>query len=509
MATKDSKNDPAGSAPTESAPQTGHEAENEVGHEAGHEAGRGKSRRRPPPTLDLAATEVKGPAATPGAAAPDHAPTETPAPVPVLDADGAPRKDAETAEAEAASAPPEVADAPPPEPVHASELPGAPAEGPAPKRQMGLVAGLAAALASGVIGAAVAVAVVNTFYSAEQNADAITQLEARALDLRQRIEAIEGAAGTAAPAPAGNLAVPQELATRLDALESGLTDMGERVNELSDRAAPAPATSPEEVALLGNRLDALQQKVDALPAPAPAASPDEVNALSGRVEALQQRVAAIPAPPPAATPQDLANTNVRVAAVEEKLAAVAQRQQSSGQGAAQLVALNALNDAVRAGRPFATELKASRALLGEGGSELAGLESAAARGFATGPVLAERLRAATAPAPAPASQEPGAPAATGASGVLDRLVESAKGLVTVRRSDEAPADADRAAFATAEAQLARGDEAGALATLNALPAESRTAVQPVITDIEQRQAALATIAGLSQKVLASLAGGNQ
>lgn len=496
MATKDSKQEPTGSA-TETESAGGHEA----AHEAGHEAGaRGKSRRRPPPTLDLAATEVPPAAAKD---APKDAPVSDdaaaaaapPAEVPVLDADAAP-----DADKPAEAAPGE--DAPPPEPVHAAELPGTPAEAPAPKRQMGLVAGLVAALVSGVIGAAVALAVVNTFYSAEQNADAITQLEARALDLRQRVEAMESAAG--GTAPVASTSAPQELATRLDALESGMADLGERVNRIADTAAPAPATSPEEVAALGSRLDALQQKVDGLPAPAPSVAPEEVTALSGKVDALQQQVAAIPAPPPAASPQDLATATARISALEQRLATVAQQQQASGQGAAQLVALSALQVAVSGGQPFSTELKATRALLGAGGDGLAALEPKAASGYGTGPALAEQLKAATTPAPA-------APAAAPATeaGVLDRLVESAKGLVTVRRSDEVPMGADAETVATARAQLQRGDYAGALATLNGLPAEGKSAVAPVIESLEQRQAALATIGGLSHHVLASLAGGTQ
>lgn len=492
MATKDSKHEPTGSA-------------TETDHEALEAGARGKSRRRPPPTLDLAATEVPPPAG----AAKDTPPSKdtAPAEVPVLDADGGPLKDTDTVNnPDKADVAPDAAEnapaeTPPPEPVHAAELPGTPAEAPVPKRQMGLVTGLIAALVSGVIGAAVALAVVNTFYSAEQNADAITQLEARALDLRQRVEAMESAAG--GTAPAANLNLPQDLATRLDALESGLADVGERVNGIADNAAPAPATSPEEVAALGSRLDALQQKVDGLPAPAPSVAPEQLTALSGKVDALQQQVAAIPAPPPAASPQDLATATARISALEQRLATVAQQQQASGQGAAQLVALSALQVAVSGGQTFTTELKATRALLGAGGEGLAALEPKAASGYGTGPTLAEQLKAATTPTPA---AEAAAPAD---AGVLDRLVESAKGLVTVRRSDDVPVGADAEAVATARAQLQRGDYAGALATLNGLPAEGKSAVAPVIESLEQRQAALATIGGLSHHVLASLAGGTQ
>ncbi|WP_425105222.1 COG4223 family protein [Ancylobacter sp.] len=441
-----------------------------------------KPARRKPPTLDLSARDVtpegetvSDDAATApvpadeaaSAAAPDtstQTPTGSDAPaageVPVLDAAATPTDAKEPASTDA----PVDARPDPLEPVHPVPPPAAPA----PKRQLGVFGTLLIALISGVIGAAFAVAVVSAFSSAEQNVEAITELEARALDLRQRLEMLESRNGDT---PAPGLAAPAELATRLDALESGLGALGSKVDAL-------PATAPA----------------------APAASPEDVAAVKGQVEALEQRVNTLPAPAPAATPAALDATNARLAALEEKLGAATAAQRSSGQGAAQIVVLGTLREAVIAGRPFATELKAAQPLLGDQAAPLAALQPAAATGYATDAALAAQLRAATAP------KAEIAPAAATEEGVVGTLLKGAQKLVTIRRSDEAAASAD---LAKAEAALARGDAEGARTAIATLPEAERNAAQPMLAALDARQAALTTLADLHRRALATLAGASQ
>lgn len=435
-----------------------------------------KPARRKPPTLDLSAREVTSPAepvSDDAATAPTNIDTpspDIPAPgsaddaaarstpageVPVLDA-GATPADAKEPPAAAEERPEPL------EPVHPVPAPASPA----PKRQLGLFGTLLVALVSGVLGAAFAVAVVSAFSSAEQNVEAITELEARALDLRQRLEMLESRAGDA---PAPGLDASAELATRLDALESGLGALGSRV--------------------------------DALPAATPAASPEDVTAVKGQVEELQQRVSAIPAPAPAVSPESLDATNMRVAALEEKLGAATAAQRSSGQGAAQLVVLNTLREAVIGGRPFATELKAAQALLGPDAAALAPLEAASATGYATNAALAAQLRIATAPDATEA-----APAAGADEGIVGTLIGGAKKLVTIRRSDDAATSSD---LAKAEHALGEGDVEGARAAIATLPEAQRSAAQPVLAALDTRQAALGTLAELHRRVLATLAGASQ
>ncbi|MCS0497403.1 hypothetical protein NVS89_20135 [Ancylobacter sp. MQZ15Z-1] len=459
----------------------------------GGKKGAGKSRRRPPPTLDLAATEVKsagpkapedevppagapisGESASPQTASGETAPEGT-APhgasgkVPVLDLDETPAK-ADPKDETVVAATPET---PAPDAPDTASAPGdggsgddaaepaTPPVAPPPRRQLGLVGVSIAALVAGLIGGAFAFAVASTFYGASQNVDAITELEARALDLRQRVEAIE-AKENAAPTGDGG-AVPAEFASRLDKLEAGL--------------------------------DTLGKKVDAPPAP-----PAGLSELSDRLASLQKRVEAMPAPAPAASPDDLAAANARVDTLEQRLSALSTAQAAGERGPAQLLALDALQDALVANHPFASELSVAQSLLGEEASALDPLKPMAANGFPGGRALAAELKQATAPAPA----EGTAPAASPDDGVIDRLMKSAQGLVAVRHTDAAPP-----ALATAEAALMRGDYEAALTALHALPEDTRAAAGKVIATVEARQEALGKIAALNHRILGSLAGGAQ
>ena len=332
-----------------------------------------------------------------------------------------------------------------------------------PRRQLGWFGVSVAALISGLIGGAVAFALVGTFYSADANIDAITDLEARALDLRQRVERLENQTAAApAPAPA-----TQELAARLDALETGLNSLGGKVDAL-----PAAGAAPADTSELSGRISALEQHLTALQA----ASPEAVNALGARLDTLQQQVSQATA-----------------------------AQKAGTQGTAQLVALGALEEAILAGRPFATELAATRALLGSAGDGLAPLQAAATAGFPQGMTLAVQLaaaedRAAAAKAPAETS-----------AGVLDRLMDSASKLVTIRRADDPVNDpeSDRARLRLARLALERGDFAAAARAIDALSASARAPLAEVAQTIEARQSALATVAALKQQILATLPGGAQ
>ena len=364
----------------------------------------------------------------------------------------------------------------------------APPATPREPRKLGIFGGLVVGIISGLLGGAIAVGVMSSFYGAEENIDAITDLEARQVELRQRMETVE--ARSSAPAPVVNAAAPDELAARLDALEAGIGALGSKVDGLAEAPAAAPAA----------------------PA-APAASPEAVEAVATRLGALEQRVEALPPPappaPPAASPEDVATVTARIAALESRLASVSATQQSSGNGAAQIVALGSLRDAVVRGVPFENELKASRALLGADAAELAPLEAKAATGFASGPALAARLKAAaTAPAPAPATTTGTSTSAAPASeGMLDRLMRSASGLVTIRRGtgDAVPA-VEASSLSNAESALERGDLEAGLKAIASLPPAQRSAAAPVVAEIQARQAALATLAGLNQRILSDLAG---
>ena len=328
------------------------------------------------------------------------------------------------------------------------------------KRQsLVLVGASILALAAGLMGGAVAFALVSTFYSAEQNIDSITDLEARALDLRQRVEQLETQPGQPAPAaPTVVTSVPAELTARIEALEGGLT------------AADAKLTEAD------NRIAALAE------APAPAAAP-------------------------AASPEALQQAEARIAALEGRINEVTAQRQAGTQAAraaAALATLGALEAAIAAGVPYETELQASRTLLGEKAAGLSALEAAAPTGLPAGPALAGRLKAALAEASAPAD---GASAQAPAdAGIVDKLWNSASSLVSVRRNSGAADASSEPAIAAAQDALGRGDVAEALTILGGLPEASKQKLAAVIGAMEARQAALATVAGVKRQLIADIAG---
>ncbi|MDR6952011.1 hypothetical protein J2X65_001362 [Ancylobacter sp. 3268] len=330
------------------------------------------------------------------------------------------------------------------------------------KRQsLGLIGASILALAAGLMGGAVAFALVSTFYSAEQNIDSITDLEARALDLRQRVEQLEAQPGQPAPAaPTVVASVPAELTARIEALEGGLTAADAKLAEADSRIA-ALAEAPAPVA-------------------APAASPEAVQQAEARIAALEGRI--------------------------NEVAAQRQAGTQAARAAAALATLGALEAAIAAGVPYETELQASRTLLGDQAAGLSALEAAALTGLPAGPVLAGRLKAALAEAPAPAAGAGAGAAAPADAGIVDKLWNSASSLVTVRRNSGAAEASSEPAIAAAQDALGRGDVAEALTVLGGLPEASKQKLAAVIGAMEARQAALATVAGVKRQLIADIAG---
>ncbi|MBS7545371.1 hypothetical protein [Ancylobacter oerskovii] len=375
---------------------------------------------------------------------------------------------------------------PPPPPPPRTESPaaagggGAETAGNGRKRQsLGLVGASMLALAAGVLGGAVAFALVSTFYSAEQNIDSITELEARALDLRQRVERLEARADQPATAAAPAVGVPAELTARIEALEGGLT------------AADAKITAAD------GRITALAEAPAA--AAAPAASPEALAQAEARLSALEGRIGE--------TAAQGQNEAARVAALENRVNDVTAQRQAGAEAAraaAGLATLGALQAAMAAGVPYEAELRASRTLLGDKAAGLSALDASANAGLPTGPVLAGRLKAAMAEAPTPASG--GAAPAPADAGLVDKLWNSASSLVSVRRSSGAGETSSEPAIKAADDALMRGDVAEALTILNGLPEVDRQKLAGVIGAMEARQAALAAVAGVNRQLIVELAG---
>jgi hypothetical protein len=317
-----------------------------------------------------------------------------------------------------------------------------------------------ASAAAAVVGAVAAILVVLLF---SQGTDPrVSKLATDVNALAQRVDATQPSGGD----PAAVAALTQ----RVDRLGVTLAEAEKRVVALAGRPVPAaPDLAPlnERLARLESALTSLQTTVRERPA---AATPASVEAIDKRIAALEERLGAL-----------AATTRASVAPAV----------------AAEIVALGALRDALGSGLPFAAELAAVRALLGERAAKLHGLDAFADKGL---PTTAELSRRFAAIAPALARQ----PEAEG--DYLSRLLHSASRLVEVRPVGEARGDSAAAIAARAENRLRNGDLAGGLAEAERLPPAAKAAAADWIAAAQQRRDADALVKDLVAQSLAALAG---
>jgi hypothetical protein len=431
--------------------------------------GQPRRRRVPPPTIDLAATDVSAPSEP--TAAPDPAASE-PVSAPV-EGDPAPAE---------ASAPP-ADDA-------AEKLLYAAAEEPsAASDREGRASPIWSLAAAGAFGAALALGVAGSVWAllgpaGDQQADTNARLS--------RIEAQLG--GLSRPPPgsapgAGDGRSLDELTQRLGRIESTLgerlTAVDREIKPLADRLADLGRRDDEAVAaarLARERADAAAKslsevaqqltQLNAARANAPAVERADLDALAKRLAGLE-----------ASTKQ-----------IGEQLTRIANAS-SSGSTRQAVVAL-ALNTAVERGGPYARELAAIDPA-GAGAGALAALKAFADTGVPSAATLAREL-AAVMPAALKAADVP----AAGGS-LLERLQSSAGRLVRVRPSaqESQPGDEPAAVLSRVQARTTRGDIAGAVAEAAKLPAAVRAPLEPWIKRAETREAALGAAATLAAQSL--------
>jgi hypothetical protein len=258
-------------------------------------------------------------------------------------------------------------------------------------------------------------------------------------ELSARVNRLERA--TASNADAGNAASDETIKS----LQAGAADLARRVND--------NATAIREAR---GQADAALKAADAARA---AGERNDVEALNNRLAALER------------ASKTLAED------VAKSIAAAGDRPLRAA------VAAQALQAAVERGAPFAAELTATKAVLGNS-QAVAALEPFAASGLPPTDKLARELADIT------LAMLKARPAPPPSGGFLDRLQANAEKLVRVRRIDEAPGDDPGAVFGRAQAKAARGDLAGAAAELKALPADVRAPADEWIKKVEARRGAL-------------------
>jgi len=237
-------------------------------------------------------------------------------------------------------------------------------------------------------------------------------------------------------------------------------------------------------AALGGRLDAIEQRLNDLSGQAaiPAAAPD----LTAVEDKLRDQAAALD------RLQDNAQKlDQRLSALEARISHLSDDPQRL-----LLMSLGGLAAAIGTSRPYAGELGAAEALAAGKPdilAQLKTLESGAGQGIPGAAVLARQFSQNVAPALMRSEAESTAPGESWWRRILVRL----ESLVVIRRTDRAgaaSADPVAAAAATAEAALDQGDIAGAVAAVEALPAENAAPAQSWLALAKQRLAAEAAVA---------------
>jgi hypothetical protein len=218
---------------------------------------------------------------------------------------------------------------------------------------------------------------------------------------------------------------------------------------------------------------------------------DRLTALERAAEALQAELAK--------QRSDLARQQSDLAAQQAALA----KQQSIRTDERSLrlaVVAEMLKAAVARGERFRAELDAAKSLAADRAA-LAPLDAFADTGVPTATTLAQQLRSVL-----PAMQSAAQPKPVEDGGFLTRLQVNAERLVRIRPVGEQPGDDASAILARVEAKTGRGDIAGVLAELAALPPAIRAPAQDWIKTAHARNAALEASRRFAEAHLGALAG---
>jgi len=291
--------------------------------------------------------------------------------------------------------------------------------------------------------------------------------------LSQEIAALSSRIETLAARPAP---LPDQggLGARIDRLTAAIGEAEQRLASIEKRPEPkAPDLSSvnQRAAAIEGTLKELRGGLTDLKRMAQqapeAASPKSVDQLVGRIGGLEDRIAAL-------------------------LAARA-AQPTNAALAMEIVSLNALAGALRAGQPFAKELDAARSQLGERASGLAPLETFAAKGLPTLEALRQQFSVF-------APKILSGPEPSG--NFFERLLTNAGRLVQVRPVGKPAGNSVGAIVARAETKLGRGDLSGAISEVESLPEAERAVAAEWLASAKQRRDAERAIHQLSEASLA-------
>ena len=459
-------------------------------------------RRRPPATIDLAATEVHvedvkpaGPAVSESEAAASH--DHVPAIVePIGQAAYYEKPKAPGAQT---VMPPEGGEAPPKQPPHFDPPPFREADAPRPEFQAQPQPTFPWAIAvAAASGGALALFLTLFFTGMIPVRDNVQASDKNAAELASRLAKLEIQIPARADTQAAESRTLNDIGTRIGKIESALA------------TPPAPAVDPA----LTSRLAAIEVAVKSLGDNASgitsrsSETADNAREARERSEATAKTLAEVKAAVDALRGNAIAKTDLdkvtdRVTAVESSTRTVEQKIETPGSTAADrdvriAVLASSLKATVDRGGPYATELTAIRPLIRDP-KLVPALEAFATTGVPSAAALSSELVALM-----PALNVAATPSAS-SGGILDRLQAGASRLVKVRPLDEAPGTDPVSVLDRAEAKSMRGDIAGTVKELSGLPANVRASADGWIARAQARSAALVAVQQISADALYALA----
>ena len=413
-------------------------------------------------------------------------------------------------------------ESPQPEPITPSALSSGPGAGgfaskaakpdatPPPQRQRTgrFVSLLVAAIIGGAVAAAIVLVLLRGGYldaiyvppqrsdtTAETSASDIAALKGEVASLQDKIAALPAAGPDVAPLQSDIASLRQSVEALAKQPQPVSTDPA-ALKALEDRlgaleSAPPPAnTSPgpdltPRIAQIEQDIQALKgvKPVDTKPLQAATQSlGEDLTKLRGEVDTLSESVGKLP-------------NEERVAAIEAKLEETRQ-QIAQAAALAPAVAADALADALASGRPYAKELSALKNL-GVDAQAVDALAPEAAAGLPTIAALRQQFETAIAAvvldSPLPES-----------TGTIDRLLQSASGLVKVRPAHPTAGADPQAIASRIRGALAAGDLKSALAEWNTLPDAVKSPTADWAKAAEARLKADELVAGVRSTALAGL-----
>ena len=283
----------------------------------------------------------------------------------------------------------------------------------------------------------------------------------------------------------------------IDAVQSAMSQLARRADQLDSRLAAVekrPAPPSVDTDAINSALGALGRRVDQLE---PAAKPD-LGPLRAGMQQVEQRLAAIETQSASriasetAASKDMQQELSRLGKVEGDLAdrVAALEREAQSQEKPELRAdgmlallLGQMREAIEQARPFPAEFGAFIKLAR--GSDLAAgaqpLAEPARNGVASRAVLVKGLAEL---AGRMAASDPAVK-----SDWREQTLARLRGLVTIRRIDDSSHTGSNGAVGAAQAALARGDLAGAVAALEPLTGADAEAARPWLLMARERLAA--------------------